>query len=107
MTTKRAPIESDGPPLLPAVVRMLLSGWSACGHNLTPAESSIAFDFFQSHVCGAAETWQRYEGYLRAEAKRLGIEPMHGEHPPWRYFGEHCCELVAREPHVYARRGGE
>jgi hypothetical protein len=87
--------------LTPAVVAILLSGWSAKpAEGASPKDGVFAlaggwgvaapregedddgaFELFQQRDAGVIRLWRRHEAFLRAEAQRLGIRPS------WRVGG--------------------
>jgi len=84
---------SDQPPLCEAVVRIALGGWSALPRELSPEDSSAAFDVFAGNIPAVVDLWRAHESFLRSEGPRLGITPTwqaHGRGRPL-FFGEALC----------------
>src|SRR5262245_56392560 len=93
------------PPLSPAVVAIVLSGWSAeppkgestsdgvfaLGGNwgcASPGDDDGVFDLFQSNEVGVIRVWRRHQAFLLSEARRLGIQPKYAHKGQRLYFGQ-------------------
>jgi hypothetical protein len=79
--------------LSPAVIAVLLGGWSAkpVASGAPTDDDGLFFELFEANEAGIIRLWRRHEAFLRAEARRLGIEPafpLEGRHV---YFGELCA----------------
>ncbi len=79
---------ADRPPLSAAVRAVVLGGWSA-GRGI--ADDDGLFELWAENLPGVARLWREHEVFLRAEAKRLGIEPRE---PGGRFFGEVAGERM-------------
>ena len=87
--------ETDG-------ILLLMGGWgyAAARDDDAPLPSSIA-----RVDAPVARLWLRHEGFLRAEAERLGIQPSYRVKGQAVFFGESCLAPYAdHDPDDYLER---
>jgi hypothetical protein len=82
----RAP--SGAPDLGAAVVAIVLGGWTV---KVDAQADDGAFALFEAGTAGVVQLWTQHEGFLRAEARRLGIAPAWTLEGRDVYFGELCA----------------
>lgn len=87
-------------PLDPEVAAILIGGWSAQPLDGEPTKGFTPplLDLFMGHDEGLVRLWLQHEGFLRAEAQRLGIVPdwpQVRDRGPKYFFGEYVMRAGA------------
>jgi hypothetical protein len=84
------------PPLSPTAVCLLLGGYSCDPAEGGPGGFGDAGDLYFGGDPAFAEAWTQHEAFLRAEAKRRGIEPEYASPRGPMFFGERLAAYPDR-----------
>lgn len=97
MITRRSALRAADGELTPALIGLLLVGWS----HRPESEDADDFSLFDLADADLARLWLAHEHALLAEAKRLHLKPTSvcwwARSPRPVYYGVYLLRLIARQ----------